>query len=166
MGMFTYIYFDDNISHKFNVFEDKLPLDKDWQTKDIDSCMESYCLKQTNKGIKLFYMQPLNREEDKQYWIEYTDSEIISENEKNKHSPFFSLWRREKGDGYFLPEAYLIQNRKFKDMGELPHQIMRVYTGNWYELEIKFTDGVAVEFRRLWYKNNWDLDKKSEWIKL
>ena len=58
---------------------------------------------------------------------------------------------RRRGEGHFLPEAFLPQNRRQRFMGELPHQWIEIYVscecGSLIERWIKFSDGVAVECR-------------------
>lgn len=59
--------------------------------------------------------------------------------------------RMRRGEGYFLPEAHLPENRRQRFMGELPHQWIAIYRscgcGELIEYWIKFSDGVARDVR-------------------
>jgi hypothetical protein len=177
MGLYDSIYIEASIIEKLNTFftDDVLPFDHDWQTKCLYNDMSGYFLKTAESGIKLFYIIPLDPKDDycKKWWHEYTDQEIeeINKNGKGK----FLFLEKEKGDGYFHEDAFKPDNRKLKDMGELPHQFVTIYTSaptdlgtreKWFELDIKFTNGYVDFFKRRWHKENWEVEKVSEWIKI
>ena len=83
-------------------------------------------------------------------------AEEVEEKNKATDIPWFRL---KIGDGHYKKEAFLLENRRKRHMGELPHQIVSIYTvcnkcrddglaypKGWLELDIKFTDGVVVNF--------------------
>jgi hypothetical protein len=171
--MYDTIYIDDKIIdflNKFFPLEDPLPKDIDWQTKDLENYMYSYYLKAVEGDtVKLYRLDPPNKNDaiSAPFWREYTDEEIIER--CNKPESLFNL-HLEKGDGEFSNDAFRAQNRNHRDMGELPHQIIRVYTGSgvksWYELLLKFTDGFLVGVKRQWTGAGFNVEKESEWIKV
>jgi hypothetical protein len=63
----------------------------------------------------------------------------------------FGLWKKNAGEGCFLPEAYRPENRKQRFMGELPHQWVEIHgscaCGAAVERWVKFSDGIAVDSR-------------------
>lgn len=186
MGMFDTIYIEDKIINKLNEFfkDDSLPLDMDWQTKDLENCMYSYHLKSPNPNefepdYKLYFLDAVNKDDplSAPFWTAYTDEEIAEHN--NEKTKFFWM-PKEKGDGHFSNEAFAVKNRRHRDMGELPHQIIRAYTSErhinefspgeketkWFELLLKFTDGVLVGVKRQWQDKDFKLTKESEWLKV
>lgn len=153
MGMFDYVEIDPKVIQKHLKLECKNCKNTSfsgWQTKDFDSVMETYYLTLDQKGdTRLFLLDP----PDDKYFVPYTPEEI---EEKNKNARF-PWWKVNPGDGQHKPEAYLVENRNKRFMGELPHQICNFYTNcenckdyrkGWIELEVKFTDGVAVKIEQ------------------
>ena len=153
MSMFDSISVDQKLIEKHNIrCKDcnSFSSVQNWQTKDFENCMDEYCLCEDEKGdTRLYKLDPPSQE----YWAEYTKEEI---EEKNKNPwPWLKV---ELGDGYYKQEGFLPENRKKRHMGELPHQIVSIYVTcdkcriagekylkGWIELDIKFTDGVAVK---------------------
>jgi len=182
MGMFDTIYIDDEIVNKLNESfkDDSLPVGVDWQTKDLDSCMRAYFLKKDNNTCKLFRLEEPDEKDPlcAPFWTEYTNEENEAHN--SKEDKF--LWlRRQKGDGIFSSDAYLPRNRRQRNMGELPHQIISVYNSfteeddsgyelkekrTWIEFDLKFTDGVLVGVKRRWLNEKHETEKESEWLKV
>jgi hypothetical protein len=133
-----------------------------YQTKDFYCELETYYLTRKTAGdIKLYKLDPPS---DKRFFREYTDEEIEKWNTNASTSPRALFWprKRKKGDGQWLDEAYLPENRTQRDMGVegWPHQICRFYAictacdaivnearfsvnNAWVEMEVKFTDGVV-----------------------
>jgi len=123
--------------------------DESWQTKSLDAAMIDYVLRHDEgKVIRLFQMDvPQGRK----YWRPWTAEEIAESNPEAQKGGRFTLWPKREGEGTYLPEAYLPENRRQRFMGELPHQWVEIYCscscGEFVEGWIKFCDGVAVEAR-------------------
>ena len=146
MGLFDTIDVEKFVLDKYKIkcFCGKLFSDS-FQTKDLNSSMEHFCLRFGYSGVKLFKLD----EPDKKYWHEYTDEEI---KEKNKtltnSSSFYKLFILKKGDGYFTEEGWKVENRFQRDMGELPHQWVKMYNScsvckKWIDVNVKFTNGIV-----------------------
>lgn len=177
MGMFDHVYIEPNVIEQHDIkciCCGKLALGLEWQTKDVDyPSMDSYYLARDKEWNLRLYK--LDEPSDKRFWHEYTDEEIEKNNKENEGRKLFKdLFNRKKGDGYWKEEAFLPKHRRQRSMGELPHQYVRVYThcrccdenyrtdegfiaipgGTDYwkkhsiDLNIKFTDGVAVSIER------------------
>src|SRR3990167_650972 len=155
MGMFDYVSIDQKLIEKHNIKCQNCglhPPGKKWKKKDFENYMDEYYLCDDDKGdMRLYKLDPPSKE----YWVTYTNEEV---EEKNKATdiPWFRL---KIGDGHYKKEAFLLENRRKRHMGELPHQIVSIYTvcnkcrddglaypKGWLELDIKFTDGVVVNF--------------------
>ena len=154
MGMFDDIHISSDIikdhdikCHGCKKFADS----KGWQTKDLENVMSLYALQKddTDTLIRLFKVDA----PDEKYWVEYTEKEMEEINAGCK-APWL-LYK--EGDGHFQEEGWQLKNRKHRSMGELPHQILRTYltckdcqgSKSWIEIQIKFTDGVAVSITQL-----------------
>lgn len=155
MGMFDTVIVDKSLAKEINLECKKCnTLLDDFQTKSLHNAMEDYFLTKEGENIKLKY---LDSPSEKAFWHEYTEDEIEEYNKDMLNSRFASLFTRKKGDGYFTKEAFLPKNRKQRDMGEMPHQWVEVYTScphcsthNEYvglEVHLKFTDGVLKEHK-------------------
>jgi hypothetical protein len=119
-----------------------------WQTKSLDPCMHSYYIRPDETGaVRLFLLDPPS---DRRLWRPWTEAEIAESEREAQRGPF-ALWRRKPGEGCFLPEAYLRENRRQRFMGELPHQWVQIYAacacGASMQRWIKFCDGIATETR-------------------
>jgi hypothetical protein len=94
----------------------------------------------------------LDRPSDRRFWHAWTNEEIEeSERMSAETDGVFALGEKKRGEGCFLPEAYLPEQRRQRFMGELPHQWVELYggceCGEFIERWIKFTDGVATDCR-------------------
>lgn len=158
MGMFDNVYVDSRILKDLDI---SCPECKEFpknslQTKDFNNLMEDYYLAyDENKAIRLF---KLDEPHDKRFWHTYTKEEIEKmrqeEKDLNQKNKIFLKSLHDmyiESGGHWTHEAYLPENRRKRDMGELPHQICNFYDicsckgkNNWIEVEVKFTDGVAV----------------------
>jgi hypothetical protein len=121
----------------------------EWQTKSLQSGMDSYFLRNDEEGAVRLYL--LDRPSDRRFWRAWTDEEIAESERQAERGGLSALWRKKHGEGCFLPEAYRPENRRQRFMGELPHQWVEIYThctcGQWLERHVKFSDGVALEVR-------------------
>ena len=111
--------------------------------------MHSYFLRYDDSGAIRLYL--LDRPSDRRFWRPWTEQEIEdSERSAATRGALFGLVKR-RGEGCFLPEACLPQNRRQRFMGELPHQWVEIYStcdcGEFVEYWIKFSDGIAREAR-------------------
>lgn len=157
MGMYDYIHIAHSIIRDADIrcHACKNFADSDgWQTKDFENCMGLYSLDRDNSNtVRLFSVdQP-----EQKYWVPYTKEEI----EEYNNSSSLKWLQRKEGDGYYTKEGWEVRNRRKRFMGELPHQIVRTYLicqyciyedkppKGWIEIEIKFTDGVAVKITQL-----------------
>ena len=128
-----------------------------WQTKALDPGMVSYFLRYDENGDVRLYL--LDRPTDRRLWHPWTEEEIAeSEREASERGGLFQCFVKKRGEGHFLPEAFLPAHRRQRFMGELPHQWVDIYgncaCGKWQEHWIKFCDGVAAEIRAQPPKHN------------
>ena len=156
--LYDTIYIDDKIieNHRLKCDACNHPLfGVDWQTKNLGSFMDIYYLTYDKSHVKC--LKKLDEPTDKKFWHEYTDEEIEKRNKESKASAFLKeLWKKKKGDGYWTEEAFKPENRNQRDMGELPHQHIELYTHcpnctnqqtyRGITIKCKFTDGVVKEF--------------------
>jgi hypothetical protein len=123
--------------------------DAEWQTKSLNAAMDSYVLRHDDGGAIRLYL--LDRPSDRRLWRPWTEEEIAASERDAARGGLFALWRKKPGEGCFLPEAYLPENRRQRFMGELPHQWVEIHVrcacGEYVERHVKFSDGVAVEVR-------------------
>lgn len=121
----------------------------EWQTKSLHPCMYSYYVRHDESGAIRLYL--LDRPSDRRFWRPWTEEEIAESERMAQRSDLFALWRKKPGEGCFLPEADLPENRRQRFMGELPHQWVEIYArcacGDSMERWIKFCDGIATEIR-------------------
>lgn len=153
MGLFDTVYVSSDVAAEFRLRCDTCgraaaPVEG-WQTKSLDSCMLSYFMRHDEKGAARFYL--LDRPADRRFWRAWTPEEIAESEKDAARGGIFALWVKRPGEGMFLPEAYLPQNRRQRFMGELPHQWVEIYAlcgcGVMTERWIKFCDGIATEMR-------------------
>lgn len=120
-----------------------------WQTKSLDPSMNSYLLRHDQEGDIRLYL--LDHPADRRLWRPWTETEIAESDRWAERGGLGVLLRRKAGDGCFLPEAYLPENRRQRFMGELPHQWVETHRScqcrAWVEHWIKFSDGIATEIR-------------------
>ena len=125
------------------------PPDSGWQTKSLDPCMSSYVLRHDEAGAVRLYL--LDRPSDRRLWRAWTDEEVAESEAQARRGGLAALLVKRRGEGHFLPEAFLPQNRRQRFMGELPHQWVEIYRscgcGSLIERWIKFSDGFAVDCR-------------------
>src|SRR5574343_343567 len=125
MGLFDTICYSNEIASLCNFKCNKCQkIIDNLQTKDLECSMLTYALAfegSQSKKIKLYTLD----EPDKKYWHEYTDEEISEHNSKTPRK--FSFMNKKKGDGYYLNEAFKLENRKHRYMGEHPHKYIRGY---------------------------------------
>lgn len=154
MGLFDTIYVNRDVASVFDLrCEDcgEAPTsDCQWQTKSLSPCMFSYVLRHDAAGVIRLYL--LDRPSDRRFWRAWTDEEIAeSEAEASKGGPFSQLFMKQRGEGRFLADAFLPENRRQRFMGELPHQWVEIYAtcacGSSIERWMKFSDGMAIECR-------------------
>lgn len=86
----------------------------------------------------------------RRFWRAFTAEEIAeSERIAAERGGLFAAWKKKRGDGYFLPEAFLPEHRRQRFMGELPHQWVEIYhsceCSEFIQYWIKFSDGIAIE---------------------
>jgi hypothetical protein len=153
MGLFDTIYVSGDVLAAWR-FECRAcgrvpPTDHDWQTKSLQPCMCSYYLRHDDGGAVRLYL--LDRPSSRRFWRPWTAEEIAESERSAGRGPLPALLRKKAGEGCFLPEAFLPENRRQRFMGELPHQWValcgRCECGEWAEHWIKFSDGVGVERR-------------------
>jgi len=160
----------NELNNKFFEF-DPLP-NIEWQTKSLECCMLDYYLKyDVNNKLKLFALEKPSEVDEfyRPFYVLYTTEEL---KEKEKSAWFF------KHDGYWKDEVWLTENRRQISMGELPHTILNICNSisnptpedsknrKWYELDLKFTDGILVAVKRTWLDKKFNIEKESEWFKL
>lgn len=165
MGLYDTLYINKNILEKYEIrckTCGKYPKE-DFQTKDLECCMYYYYLRYEDENNPLVArLYKLDPPSDKRFWHEWTDKEIEEYNNiPNETNRFKFLFKREKGGGHWLDEAFLPQNRRQRSMGELPHQYIETYshcstckdkndwTVGWVEISIKFTDGIVEDIRQV-----------------
>jgi hypothetical protein len=153
MGLFDTVYINTDVLARWRLHcsacGKPASTDLEWQTKSLNPCMHSYFLRyDESRAIRLYL---LDRPSDRRFWRAWTDEEIEESKREAQRGGFLALWRKEPGEGRYLPEAYLPQNRRQRFMGELPHQWVKIYGSCACEESldywIKFSDGVAAEFR-------------------
>jgi hypothetical protein len=122
-------------------------LSDNFQTHDLYDSMDTYYL--TYDEMSNIILVELGKPsiEHVQY---YTDEEIKKNNENMSHA----IFELKKGDFFYLPEAYLPENRKQLSMGNLPHQYIEICDicdgcKHFVNLELKFTDGILTGLRRI-----------------
>lgn len=162
MGLFDTILISDEIEKSFKKQFKKFPKKIDWQTKDLSNFMDHYILKKDDKdNIRLYLMDTPSIEDavSKKFWVLYTQEEIDASKGK-----FFKI---KPGDGYFKEEAFDPINRKHRFMGDMPHQIINIYScgGNDFWMDLKFTDGMLVAVREIEENCKLELIHK-EWIEI
>jgi hypothetical protein len=153
MGLFDIVYVSGDVTAAFELrcaqCGQALPPDHGWQTKSLDPCMFSYVLRHDEAGVVRLFL--LDRPSDRRFWRAWTEDEIAESEREARRGGLFPLVVKRRGDGHFLPEAFLPRNRRQRFMGELPHQWVEIYAccacGALVERWIKFSDGIAVECR-------------------
>ena len=121
----------------------------DWQTKSLESCMNSYFLRHDERGAVRLYL--LDRPSDRRFWRPWTAEEVAASEHDASRGGLFALWPKKSGEGCFLAEAHRPENRRQRFMGELPHQWVEISArcscGEYVERHVKFSDGITVEVR-------------------
>ena len=153
MGLIDTVYVNEDVGAAFGLrcaqCGQAPPPDSGWQTKSLDPCMSSYVLRHDETGAARLYL--LDRPSDRRFWRAWTEAEIAESEAQARRGGLAALLAKRQGDGHFLPEAFLPQNRRQRFMGELPHQWLGMYAacpcGSSIERWIKFSDGIAVECR-------------------
>ena len=153
MGLSDTVYVSEDVGAAFGLGCAQCgwvpPPDSGWQTKSLDPCMSSYVLRRDKAGAIRLYL--LDRPSDRRFWSPWTDEEVAESEAHARRGGLAALFLRRRGEGHFVPEAFLPQNRRQRFMGELPHQWVEIYVscecGSLIERWIKFSDGVAVECR-------------------
>lgn len=119
------------------------------QTKSLDSSLYTYFVRYDASDAVRLYL--LDRPSDRRHWRPWTEEEIAESERLAERGGLFSFWRKKSGEGCFLPEAYLPENRRQRFMGELPHQWVEIHArcacGEFMEHWIKFCEGVATDAR-------------------
>jgi hypothetical protein len=153
MGLFDQVYVSSDVAAAFELRCagcDRVPsADAEWQTKSLDPSMVSYLLRHDdNQAIRLYL---LDKPADKRFWRPWTAEEIAASERDASRGGLFALWQKRRGEGTWLPDAYLPRNRRQRFLGELPHQWVEIYTrcacSRSLTYSIKFCDGVATEVR-------------------
>jgi hypothetical protein len=153
MGLFDTIYVSRDVVTSFDLrcsaCGEQPPSEHQWSTKDLDACMVSYLLRHDEKEtIRLYRLDPPS---DRRFWRAWSEEDVAQSEADAEREGRVSLFVKRRGEGAYLPEAYLPENRRHRFMGELPHQWVGIYTdcrcGEWIERWIKFSDGVAIECR-------------------
>lgn len=123
--------------------------DATWLTKSLDPCMNDYYLRHDQDGAIRLYL--LDNPTDRRLWRRWTEEEIAESDRSAERGGLGALFRKKAGEGCFLPEAYLPENRRQRFMGELPHQWVEIHRScecrTWAEHWIKFSDGIGAELR-------------------
>jgi hypothetical protein len=154
MGLFDTIYVSSDVAAVWKLLcrACRRPPEADyqWQTKSLDPCLHSYLLRHDESGVIRLYL--LDRPSDRRFWRPWTEREIEESQRLSAESDdVFAFLRKNAGEGCFLPDAYLPQNRRQRFMGELPHQWVEIHgacgCGEFAEYWIKFCDGIAIELR-------------------
>lgn len=117
--------------------------------------MDSFYLTHNkDNNVSLLKLEEPDKE---RFWHEYTNEEIKQYNEKNKKETsgvLYPFFQRHVGDGEWLQEAWLPENRAKTSVPDWPHQYVNAYVScdkcedekdshkNWIEYNFKFTDGV------------------------
>ena len=151
MGLPDTVYLSEDVADAFDL---KCPRcgnapAGDWQTKSLDPALLDYFLRRDDNGAFRLYL--LDRPSDRRFWREWTEEEIAESEEaaRKTESPLFPPKKR--GEGHFLREAYLPENRRQRFMGEVPHQWVELYAscecGEFVVRWLKFSDGVLEEVR-------------------
>ena len=153
MGLYDTVYVSDDVVAVWNL---RCPAcgsvpsgDTEWQTRSLPSEMVSYFLRRDEAGAIRLYL--LDRPSDERFWHAWTEEEIFESERDAKRGGVFALMQRIRGDGHYLPEAYLPQHRRERFMGELPHQWVEIHAscacGGYLDSWIKFCDGIATAVR-------------------
>ena len=151
MGLFDTVYVSEDVGDAFDLACascGRVP-SGDWQTKSLDPVLLDYLLRRDDEGAFRLYL--LDRPSDRRFWREWTEEEIAESEEEARTTrlPLFSPKKR--GEGHFLREAYLPENRRQRFMGELPHQWVEIYArcdcDEFVARWLKFSDGVLEEVR-------------------
>ena len=151
MGMYDTVYVSSDVAaawslHCVKCHRTPKP-DVQWQTKAFEPCMHSYFLRYDEGGAIRLYL--LDRPSSLRFWRAFTEEEIAeSERTAAERGGLFAAWKKERGDGYFLPEVFLPEHRHQRFMGELPHQWADIYyscdCGEFIRHWIHFSDGIVV----------------------
>jgi hypothetical protein len=149
MGLFDTVYVNSDVASTFDLKCGHCgriaPADHEWQTKSLDPGMVSYLLRHDDRGAVRLYL--LDRPTDKRFWRAWSSEEIEESERDAARGGVFALWVKRPGEGTFVAEAYLPQNRRQRSMGELPHQWVEIYgrcvCGEHMEWWIKFCDGIV-----------------------
>ena len=153
MGLIDTVYVSENVADRFELRCAQCghapPSDHGWQTKSLDPCMFSYVLRHDEAGAVRLYL--LDRPSDRRFWHAWTEEEIAESEAASRRGGLAALFVKRRGDGHFLPEAFVPRNRRQRFMGELPHQWVEIYAscscGSSIARWIKLSDGIAVECR-------------------
>lgn len=114
---------------------------RNFQTRDLDSAMQTYLL----RGSRLLHVLPPKKDDES--WVEYTEEQLSN----LEQGSFFERMSAVLG-GYWKDDAWEIENRATEDMGDKPHQWIKMYARcgkckAWVEYDLKFTDGVFCGLR-------------------
>ena len=150
MGLIDTVYVSEEVSARFQLRCTRCgqtpPANHEWQTKSLDPCMFSYVLRHDDAGAVRLYL--LDRPSDRLYWRAWTDEEILESETRAGRGGLATLFVKRRGEGRFLPDAFLPGNRRQRFMGELPHQWVEIYASCTcrclIECWVKFCDGIAV----------------------
>ena len=154
MGLFDTVYLSAEVAAAWDLRCDacgRAPdADREWQTKSLEPCMNSYFLRHDDGGAVRLYL--LDEPSDRRFWSPWTEAEIAeSERLAAEREGLFAVLQKKAGEGRFLPDAYLPRNRRQRFMGELPHRWVEIHgtcpCGRSAERWIEFCDGVATEVR-------------------
>ena len=153
MGLFDTVYVSEDVAAQFQLPCTRCgqapPVNHEWQTKSLDPCMFSYGLRHDEAGAVRLYL--LDRPSDRRFWRAWTDEETAESEARAERGGLAALFAKRRGEGHFLPDAFLPGNRRQRFMGELPHQWVEIYAscacGSLIERWVKFCDGIAVECR-------------------
>jgi hypothetical protein len=152
MGMFDTVYLAPSVAQALDLKCKACgKLFESAQTKSLECNLEDYYLVDVEGATRL---RKLDEPSDKRFWHEYTDEEI-----QQRNSSKLCFEKVSKGDGHYTEEANLPENRRARDMGELPHGYVELHTycrcddekdtglATWEERTLKFTDGVMVSWK-------------------
>jgi hypothetical protein len=122
-------------------------MDKEYQTHDLQCAMNSYYM--TYDEMDNIILKLLGKPFD-QFIKKYTPEQIIKINQMASHEIFMV----DENSSYCDEEAYLPQNRHQQFMGQLPHCYIEICDicpkcKELFEIEIKWTDGVAIVMKRV-----------------
>ena len=123
--------------------------------KDLENCMGEYFMDYaTPFHIKLY---SLDEPEDMRFWHQY-DKKELDDLESKKNGAFLSSFyeRQIQEGGHWEEEAFYPKYRRKRDMGELPHKIIRMLGScdcksscqASIDLVVKFTDGIVMSIKK------------------